>query len=325
MRFHSLLVVLLAVALPTVAHAQDPKFEFGKQEEVKDVRAVEWKAAAQAGLIFTSGNSNTQTFSAGATASRKEGDNKLSLDVSAAYGKSEIRVAVDRPTDVGTPNAGLVGADEIQSIDTVPTNFYLIKGRYDRFLTERNALFVSARVGADKVAGKSLVAGGQLGYSRLLFKDAVHELAAEAGYDFSHELYEADIDSLIIHSARLFAGYTATLTKDTSVAASVEWLTNLNAEDDAPNDEDGDGNVASTEPGELGVGAFRDNRVLGKAALTTKLTEDISFRFGFTAKLDSAPAPLPVIAGSGGYEAGFLPIAEELDTLTEAQLIINLI
>ncbi len=303
-----------ALMFAQTAYAQDPKFEYGKKE---DVKTVEWKAAAQAGFILTTGNSNTTTLSAGAVASRKAGDNKLSVEFNAAYGKSDIRIAVDGNGD------GLVGENEIDTVDQVTTNAYLLKGRYDRFLTERDSLYVTARIGADKIAGKSLIAGGQVGYSRLLLKSSKHELAAEAGYDFSYERFEADdVDPLSIHSVRLFVGYVGTLTPDTALTGSAELLTNLNEEADAPHDADGDGN-AGDDP--IGVDPFADNRLIAKAAITTKLTADISFRFGFTMKVDSAPAPLGNVQGSMGYEPGYQPLAEAVDTITEAQLIINLL
>ena len=312
------LCVLSFCTLPTVARADDPKFEYGKAEEVKDVKAVQWNASAQAGFILTSGNSRTSTLSFGATASRKAGDNKFSLDGMASYGQSDIKIAVDSNGD------NKVGENEIVTQSTVTTNAWLVKARYDRFLTEKNSLFVTARLGGDAVAGKTVIAGAQIGYSRLLLKTGMHELAGEVGYDFSYESYEADnVESLSIHSARLFVGYTGTLTADTQLTAAAELLTNVSDEDTAPNDTNGDGNVGDET--ELGVDRFADNRLTAKVALTTKITSDISFRFGFTAKLDTAPAPLPNIAGSDGYEMGFQPIAEELDTITEAQLIINLI
>jgi Protein of unknown function, DUF481 len=313
-----ILAAFIAVcALAGVARAEDPKFEYGKREEVKDPNAAEWKAQAQAGLVLTTGNSHTSTFSAGANASRKQGDNKLSLEAAGAYGKSELRIASDLNGD------GLLGPDEIFVANQQTTNSYLVKARYDRFLTLADSLFVTARIGADKIAGKTLIAGGQIGYSRLLLKTADHELATEIGYDYTFENYAADnVDSLSIHSARLYAGYLGKLSADSSVGASVEWLTNLNSEDTAPNDRDGDGNAGDDTPG---VDPLADNRLTGKISLTTKLRTNISFRASFTARLDSAPAPLPNVKGSMGYEPGFQPVAEELDTITEAQLIIDLL
>jgi hypothetical protein len=309
------LSALALCTLSSLAHADDPKFEYGKSDDLKDVKAVIWKAAAQAGFVFTSGNSHTTTLTGGVMASRKEGDNKFSIEAAGAYGKSELRIAQDTNVD------GVIGPGEIQTVNQETTNSYLAKARYDRFLTEQNSIFVTARAGADKIAGKSLIFGAQLGYSRLIYKDENHELAGEAGYDFSYESYAADgVDSLSIHSARLFVGYTGKLSTETSIGGAVEWLTNLSSEKDAPNDTDGDGNAF----GQTGVDAFKDNRITGKAELTTKLRTNMSFRVAFSAKYDSAPAPLPDVKGFK-YQADYQPIAEDLDTTAEAQLIVDLL
>ena len=56
------LAAILAIAAPAVAAAQPtPKFEFGKREDVEKVKEVEWNAQAEAGLVFTTGNSETTT------------------------------------------------------------------------------------------------------------------------------------------------------------------------------------------------------------------------------------------------------------------------
>jgi hypothetical protein len=308
---------LALCSLSSLAYADDPKFEYGKSDDLKDVKSVIWKAAAQAGFVFTSGNSHTTTITGGLVASRKEGDNKFSVEANAAYGKSQLRIAQDLDGN------NLLSPDEIQTVNQQTTNNWLAKARYDRFLTAQNSVFVTARVGADQIAGKDLIFGAQLGYSRLIYKDENHELAGEAGYDFSYESYAApDVDALSIHSARLFVGYTGKLSTETSVGGAVEWLTNLNAEDKAPNDVDGDGN-AGNDP--VGVDALKDNRITGKAELTTKLRTNISFRVALAMKYDSAPAPLPNVKGSDGYVAGYQPIAEDLDTTAEAQLIVDLL
>ncbi|HLL22488.1 MAG TPA: hypothetical protein VK427_10170, partial [Kofleriaceae bacterium] len=73
----------IAFAVPTPARAQPaPKFEFGKAEEVEKVKDVEWTAQAEGGVVFTTGNSETTTVTAGVKASRKTGRNKLSLESS---------------------------------------------------------------------------------------------------------------------------------------------------------------------------------------------------------------------------------------------------
>src|SRR5689334_386021 len=102
MRIVSLVIAGLIAVAPLSALA-DPKFEYGKVEEVKD---VEWKASAQAGLILTTGNSRSTSLSASLAASRKAGDNKLSIDAGGAYARSRIFIADDANMN------GTIGEDE---------------------------------------------------------------------------------------------------------------------------------------------------------------------------------------------------------------------
>lgn len=288
------------VAVCATAWAQDPKFEYGKAEEVKDPNAVEWKASAQAGLIVSTGNSQAASLSAGAIASRKAGNNKFSLDAAAAYARSEVRIAAD-----GNMN-GTIEENEVTEQSTTSTKNWLIKLRYDRFFTAHDSAFLSGRIGADEPAGKKIYGGAQIGYSRLLYKTAMHELVAEIGYDFTYEDYENEAaEALSIHSGRLFAGYSGKLSEVTGVAASIEALFNLNTEDTLPDE----------------TGAFEDTRLVMKASLTTKLVKRIDFRFAVTGKYDTEPAPLPPFALP--YAANFSPRAEKLDVITEAALIVS--
>jgi uncharacterized protein DUF481 len=279
----------------------DPKFAYGSKEEAAELEkkdAVEWKAAAQAGLLFLTGNSRVTTFSAGASASRKANKNKFALEAGAAYARSSIFLAVDENAN------GTIEESELTRPSQTTTRSWMVKGRYDRYLTENNSLYGAAGLLADRPAGKELVANGQVGYSRQLYKDEVHLVLAEAGYDYTYENLVVG-DGLSIHSLRTFGGYQGKLRKDTGLEASLEALFNLNTLD--------------TATGE--VGAFEDNRLLGKLALTTKATDAVSFRFGFEVRVDSAPAPRPPLALP--YAPGFVPLADEVDTKTEAALIVS--
>jgi hypothetical protein len=297
----SIITVAVALtALTSAAVAQDPKFEYGKKEEVKDPNAVEWKANAQAGAIYTTGNSRMTTVTVGANASRKAGNDKLSIESGVAYARSTIFVAIDENMSGG------ISEDEIQDIETTTNKSWLIKARYDRFLTEKNSLYATARLFSDEPAGKELVGGAQAGYSRLLFKNPCNELVSEIGYDFSYENFVAPGDAVNIHSARGFAGYVGKLKADTEISGSAEVLLNLNKE--------------STPTGD--VKAFKDTRVNGKAGLTTKLTGRLSFKFGLTLKYDHAPAPR---APFPGFTYEFNALAEKLDTIAEATLLVTLL
>lgn len=291
-----LFLSLDAVAQPT------PKFEFKKDEAKEVLEAkedlVEWKAAAQGGLIITTGNSEVTTLSGGFNASRKSHGNKLALEAGAAYARSSIFLAVD-----GNGN-GAIEPEEVSRPEQTTTRAWHSKARYDRFLTERNSLYAAAGAAGDRPAGKDLVGNGQLGYSRAILSEGDHVVLGEAGYDFTYE-NRVTGDALSIHSLRLFSSYTGKVGDDTSLDTSLEYLANVNELGDPPAE----------------VGAFQDIRVTYKISLTTNLFGDLSFRFGFEARYDTAPAPRPPFALP--YADGFVPLADVRDTKTEATLIYN--
>ena len=285
-------VVCFAAAGPASAQ---PKYEYGTKEEVKE---VEYKASAQAGFILTRGNSETVTLSGGAKASRKDGANRLALEVNGAFARSTLLIANDADGN------GELGLDEISEVEETTTQAWLVRGRYDRFFAgDKNSAYVLASIGADEPAGKELLAGGQVGYSRQLYKNDRHELVGEAGYDFTREqLINEDGNS--IHSARLFAGYTGKLTDDTGLEGSIEALLNLN-----------DVNTSVQEAGFL-----EDSKVVGRTALKTKLYDNISFQAAFTLKYDAAPAPLNFDVP---FADGVSLQADSIDTITEMAIIVN--
>lgn len=304
MRIHSLGLGLVATAFAsTSAWAGDPAFHYATDkdlEEVAKVEAVEWKASAQAGLLITAGNARLTALSAGVNASRKSGMNKLALEAGLAYARSSIFLAVD-----GNGN-GTIEESEVDRPASTTNKGYAAKGRYDRFLTTNNSLYVAALAASDQPAGKDFVGGGQLGYSRQLFKSEVHTLVAEAGYDFSYEDPVVG-DGAGIHSGRLFAGYSGKLSDDTGLDGSLETLLNVNAYDGAGGE----------------IDALEDTRLTTRVSLTTKMFDDVSFRFGFESKYDHAPSARPPF--SLPYAVGFVPLADELDSKVEASLIVNLL
>ncbi|HXU83596.1 MAG TPA: DUF481 domain-containing protein [Polyangia bacterium] len=300
--------LLLASTVTATARAQ-PKFEFEKPPE----KPSAWQVQAKGGLLITSGNSQSRNGNLGVTATQQTGYNKLSFDANVAYGRSEVLVPVIEMNMATGTNVvtGLVRSPE------TTTNQWKARGRYDRFFTPNNSGYVLGQIGADRVAGKKLVGGGQAGYSRQLVKSDSHTTVAELGYDFSYESYLADppVDAVAIHSARVFVGELWKLTSDTGITGGLEALFNLNKEK-APDARDPTG--ATNE-----VKAFKDTRLIGKLGLTTTLYKSLSFGFGFTVRYDQNPAPRPVPASAKGakYAPDFHPFADKLDTLTEATLV----
>jgi len=291
-------------AAPLVASAQPvPKFEFGKVDDVKDVKGTQWDATAEAGVILTTGNSRVTTVTGGFKATRKEAKNKFSGEAAGAFARTSNLVANDINGDM------LLQSDEVRREDKDSAKNYNAKLRYDRFLTEKNSLFVAALAGADPLAGKDFAGGGQLGYSRLLYLSDKHELAGEFGYDFSYENFATDdptaTQSLSIHSARAFTGYKGKLNETTTVEGSVEVLANI---------------LGQTVNGK-DIGALEDLRVNLASSIAAKLSRSVAMSFSFTAKFDRVPAPLAI--------AGFMldpddpPSASRMDTVTKASLIVT--
>ena len=283
---------------------------------------VEWKVQSKGGFVMTSGNSQPTNVTFGVNGSRKEGNNKLELDAGVAYGRSKNFVATTDDTGV------------IQSVDrqeVTSTNNWATKGRYDRFLSENNVVYASTQWAGDKIAGKTVFGGGQVGYSRQLRKDKWNLVLAELGYDFSYERYVQQtgktIDPVTIHSARVLVGETLSLTSATGLTASVEALFNLNKETNALN--------ANTD-GKPGVDPFHDNRINGKLGISTNLFKKLSLGVSFTIKYDQNPAPRPVpsvvVVPAGttlppGTTISFptdyqsWEFADKVDTLTEVTLL----
>ena len=201
-------------------------------------------------------------------------------------------------------NGTIDNEDEIGELEQTTTEAWVVTVRYDRFLTKHNALYAVGLASSDEPAGKELVAGAQVGYSREVFKDDKHLVVAEVGYDISYEDPVVG-DGIAIHSARGFVGYEGKLTADTSVGGSVESLVNVNTLDGPAGE----------------IERFEDVRVNGLAKLSTKLYENINFGFSFGVKFDNAPSGRPPIGMD--YAVGFVPLADEVDTRTEVSLLVN--
>lgn len=291
------LATALICAATTAAFAQNPKFEFGKAEEVEKVKGTEYTASAEAGVVFTTGNSETTTITAGAKASRKTGKNKLSAEGSITYARSAVRVIDDL-----NGNAMIDNTDEIRTESSTTAEQLAIKVRYDRFLTKFNSLFVAALASRDLPAGKEAVIGAQLGYSRQLYKSKTAEAVGEFGYDYSREDLVAG-DAVEIHSARAFVGYKAEMTEGANFETSGEVLTNLNHE------------TLPTRPDGADFG--EDTRVNFKAAVSAKIGKGMSVQTSIEAKYDNRPAP----ANIEGLAMDFVPEASKLDTIMKASFI----
>ncbi len=288
------LAIAFLVTATTAASAQ--KFEYGKYDDIKDVKTVEWKATAEAGVVFTTGSSESLAANGGIRASRKSGNNKLELEAAAAYARTGLRFLIDR-----NDNGMIDDETEITSVETITAETLASKLRYDRFLTRLNSLYVAALASRDTPAGKQFVFGGQLGYSRTLYKSKTAVTVAEIGYDYSREdLISAAPFS--IHSIRAFVGHKATMTEGTELNASYEVLTNMNT---------------LTLPSGKDGGPLEDTRVNVKVGISAQIGLNLAFQSSIEARYDHRPGPLAV----KNLAMGFSPEASRLDTVMKATFI----
>jgi hypothetical protein len=267
---------------------------------------VEKKLQVKGGFLMLGGNSRLTTGTLGAQASHLRGWNRFAAEANAAYARSEVLGAVDANA------SGAIDVGELARTKQTTSKLFSAKARYDRLFTAADSAYVSAQALTDEPAGKEIVAGGQAGYSRQLFKNDRHLAVAEVGYDFSFERAAAvGASSVNVHSARLYLAEQLKLSDASAVFASAELLTNLN-EEKAP------------ATGFDTVAALKDTRIYGKTGLTTALWNRLAFSFSLGLRYDQAPAPLKV-PGSVPLAAGFAPLprADTLDTVAEASLVVT--
>jgi hypothetical protein len=292
-------LVLLAVVLPSVHAYADPKWTYGKFEELKQ---VEWKASVQGGLVLNTGNANTLAFTVAASGSRHDGKNRIQLDAGGTYARSTVVSASDLNM------SSRIDEGEIDYKTSVTAALWNVKLRYDRFLTANNSLYAAGFASGNEPAGIRVAAGAQVGYSRQVLKTDIQLLVTEIGYDFTHQ-NNISGPELNMHSARFFGGYTLTLSKDVGVAAGLEVLCNLNS-------------LPGYQTGTT-VDPFGATRLNANAALTARLWKNIAFQVSFLAKYTTNPAPIP--AFKVPFADGFVPTAERLDTVTSLSLVVTLL
>jgi hypothetical protein len=289
------LLVLLALAtgVPTAARGEDPKFNYGKREEI--AKLPPWAATIQAGFGLTTGNAQSINLSgAGNVGYRFSPDDALRLDAGVAFQRSTVQSAVDVNQD------GTITPNEVFDITQTVSSAWYTKLRYDHFF-DLNAIYAFTSAGGNVPAGQQFLWSAQVGYSRALWKTAANELVAEAGFDYTYQRYVlGNPDSINIAGLRGFLGYVGTPNPDLNYSASVEYIGNMN--------------TLNTPTGQ--VGAFGDNRLTIRAGVTWTIFGDGSLGFRFRALYDSAPAPKPPPSGFS-WAAGYQPLANSWDTFTE--------
>jgi putative salt-induced outer membrane protein YdiY len=150
------------------------------------------------------------------------------------------------------------------------------RARYDLFLSRMDALFIAIQPRRDTFAGLDLRLQNQIGYLRnLYFPIDAHRLWSELGYDVTYDRFakiapapgepkvRPDPDTDVVHSARLFLGYTNLLNPVATLNLGVESLFDV---------EDG-----------------KNVRVTGQAELNSSLTERFKLGVNYRVLFDNVP------------------------------------
>ena len=221
--------------LPQLASAQAPTSGVMKQDAATsgktDVASEGFAAAAkndhpddatdakiQGGGLSASGNSRSLALTSQATVRARRGANELSAAAAANYGRSAAKAGDPMQTTIEN---------------------YQGKLRYDRFVTDRLAVFTSLSGRRDRFQGLDLRLNWDPGLAYYFVQAPKNQLWGEAGYDLQFDIRRnAAIDTALLdgmrlgktktrHSARLFAGYRNSLNENVTFNTGVEYLQGL--------------------------------------------------------------------------------------------------
>lgn len=230
-----------------------------------------------AGATLNTGNTRAIAGNIGAALSLKREDDVFSASLSFNYGRAALRGMDGTFADMQTNTENLQG-----------------RVRYDRYLSDDDALFVAVLGRRDRFAGLDGRVQAQLGYLRNFFleEEGKHRLWGEAGYDLSYDDYYPNplLDPMgnalegdaLVHSARLFFGYENRVNDNVTFKTGVEGL--MNVED------------------------LEDTRIEWKSALTSDLSDALKLSLEFALGYDHQP----------------VPGRDELDTLTTLNIVLSL-
>ena len=276
-----LLTCLTFVTSVGSAWAEEAPASSAEEAPAEEEPKTEVSLVAEAGLIWLAGNTQSITANGQVAFGIQRDGNRFSLNFGGAYGRSLVS------TDVVDADGTVIRTDT-EWVDTAKRVFG--DARYDRFLVpDLNSIYVSGGAAHDPLAGLRFRAQGNAGYSHLLVNTDMHRFAAEAGFNYTHELYVEEVvpGSQNFVGARLFVGYALNANDIFGFSQSAEAL------------------LGGTDNAE----ARFDGRLLAVTGVTATLSKVFSVKAGFTLSWDFVPPE------------GFKPI----DTTTTLTLVATLL
>ncbi|MFZ5480191.1 MAG: DUF481 domain-containing protein [Myxococcota bacterium] len=240
--------------LGQMALAEDSAFA-GTEKADDKFAQPESHLSAELGGAWTTGNTDTYTLNGSLDGSHRWGRNRLMLDLGANVGASMVDGDADGLLSDAERAAGRVETARRYSADL----------RYDRFIGERDSLYVLGGAFVDRFAGYDTRVHGQIGYSRVLVESDKANLVAELGVDVAREDFVAGIDpnTAVVVAGRGLVGFTYKFNESVAFSDTLEAYENV------------------LVPADL--------RVLNQAAITAKLNATFSLKVSHQLAFDNVP------------------------------------
>lgn len=254
----------LLLLAATLARAEDAAFE-GTEAPGQKFEKPESHATATVGGTYTSGNTEAYAVNAAAEGYHRWRRNKVGAAIAANVGGGKI----------DADGSGILDPDERAAKATETARNVAVEARYDRFIGEKDSLYVLVGVLTDKFAGYDTRSHGQLGYSRILVETEKTRLFAEIGADVAYEDYVpaaegsacltdgSCVGSAVIIAARELVGFEHKFNESVGVTEKFEAYEN--------------------------VLEINDIRFQNDLSLSAKFSDKLSFKITDTLRFDNVP------------------------------------
>lgn len=245
-------MILLLAAIQALA--VEPVF-VGTEKAGTEAEKPVTTLSAEFGGVWTTGNTDTFNLNGIMRTGHRWGKNRFKLDVGANLGQSYLDVDGDGRVD-----------DEERDLGRIETaRRYFGDARYDRFVSERDSLYVLAGSFIDPFAGYDNRAHVQAGFSRAIAKNETTTVLGELGADLAREDF---VDGVVpngdtILAVRGLVGISHRFNPNVTLSEQVEVFEN--------------------------VLAGEDLRVLSTGAITASLTNVLSLKLSHQLTFDNAP------------------------------------
>lgn len=210
-----MLLALMTLLAP--AHAQD--VPFAGTTDAPEERVAEESTtnlSAELGGMWTSGNASAYVLTGAAQFGRRWKANQFSAAAGANLGAAVPDADGNGFLDDDERDVGFVrNSRRVQG-----------EARYDRFLSDRDSIYVLAGAFHDTFAGFDLRSHEQVGYSRLFVNEEKSQVRGEIGLDYAQE-WRTTPEFANILAARVLVGASHQFNENVGIADTFEIYENF--------------------------------------------------------------------------------------------------